>query len=207
MGRIGRSTSHDTRGTRARDLVAALFVFVALVAQPVPAQAHTELVSSVPAAGSTVSMGLDRIELVFGEDLLPTGAAISVEGPAEADVRVGEAGTLGSVTVATVRLAAPGSHLVTYRVVGTDGHVIVGTLRFTAVAGATPEGARTTGLTNALPDVPVERDAPGVLLWMLVATVVVGVGSLHWLRASRGRAPRSSAGRVRASAKDAREPG
>lgn len=177
-------------GARARGLVAALLLLLlAVVVRPTPALAHTELLSSVPAEGSTVSMAVDRIELVFGEDLLPTGAAISVEGPAGADVRVGEAGTLGSATVATVRLASPGSHLVTYRVVGSDGHVIVGTLRFIAVAGATPDGARTTGLTNALPDVPGERDAPGVLMWMLVASVLAGVGAIHGLRASRGRAP------------------
>jgi methionine-rich copper-binding protein CopC len=173
---------HDTTGGGAARVTALLAVLVAalvLGVRPAPAGAHTELVSSVPAQGDRVSQGLDRVELVFGEDLLAAGAAIAVHGPAGEEVAVGAAGTSGSTAAARLTLSAPGSHTLTYRVVGADGHVISGSLGFTVVANATPGRVATTVSREAVPGASAEAGAPGTVMWLLLAALLAVVVSLH----------------------------
>jgi methionine-rich copper-binding protein CopC len=173
---------HDTTGGaagRAAALVAVLVAVLVLGVRPYPAGAHTELVSSVPAQGDQVSQGLDRVELVFGEDLLAAGAAIAVRGPAGEEVAVGAAGTSGSTAAARLTLSAPGSHTLTYRVVGADGHVISGSLGFTVVASATPGRVATSVSREAAPGAPAQAGAPGAVMWLLLAALLLVVVSIH----------------------------
>ena len=171
--------TRDAAAGRMTVLLAVLLAVVVLGARPAPAGAHTELVSSIPAQGDRVSQGLDRVELVFGEDLLAAGAAIAVHGPAGEEVAVGATGTSGSTAAARLTLSAPGTHTLTYRGVGGDGHVISGSLGFTVVAGATPGRVATSVSREALPGASAEADAPGTVMWLLLAALLLVVVSLH----------------------------
>lgn len=180
-------TTHATG--RVAVLVAVLVGVLVLGVRPAPAGAHTELVSSVPAPGDRVSLGLDRVELVFAEDLLAAGAAIAVQGPAGDEVAVGAAGAFGTTAAAPLTLSAPGSHTLTYRVVGADGHVISGSIDFTVVASATPGRVATSVSRETLPGASAEADAPGTAMWLLLAALLLVVVSLH--RRTRIRAAES----------------
>ncbi|KRF03025.1 hypothetical protein ASG88_06675 [Nocardioides sp. Soil777] len=177
---------HDTTGRGAgrtavllAAVVGVLVAVLVLGVRPAPAGAHTELVSSIPAQGDRVAEGLDRVELVFGEDLLAAGTAIAVHGPAGEEVAVGATGTSGSTAAARLTLSDPGSHTLTYRVVGADGHVISGSLGFTVVASATPGRVATSVSREAVPGASAEADAPGTVTWLLLAALLLVVVSLH----------------------------
>lgn len=171
-----------------RWVTACLGAALLLAASPAPsAQAHVELVASAPAEGDRVPLSLDRVVLTFGTDLLAAGAVISVRDPRGAEVPVGATGTLGETASASVALATPGRHTIDYRVVGQDGHVLVGSLRFTVVAGNPPDSPATTVSREALPGAAATAAGPGSVLWVLLAAFVLGVLSLHRVAASLRR--------------------
>ncbi|WP_159083571.1 copper resistance CopC family protein [Nocardioides terrigena] len=189
--------TRDAAAGRTAVLLAVLLAVLVLGARPAPAGAHTDLVSSIPAQGERVSQGLDRVELVFAEDLLAAGAAIAVRGPAGEEVAVGATGTSGSTAAARLTLSAPGNHTLTYRVVGGDGHVISGSLGFTVVAGATPGRVATSVSREALPGASAEADAPGSVMWLLLVAVLLVAVALHRvavLTRGKARAATSSSG-------------
>ncbi len=153
--RRAHRTIRDRARTRARLALVIVGMVAAVLASSVTAHAHTDLVSSSPAQGGEVSPALDRIDLRFGEELLPVGAAIVVHGPDGTRVTVGMPGTSGSTLAADVTLATPGRHTLTYRVVGEDGHAITGDLWFTVTgrpaAGQKPSAASPGAASVAQP--------------------------------------------------------
>lgn len=126
-----------TRVRRAA-VVAWVGALALLLCAPVAAQAHSQLVSSDPAAGSEVT-ALDQITLTFNEDLtvLDPATAIEVTGPA-GTVELSEAWTIDGATL-TQPIALPdaGTYQVTWRVVSADGHPIDGTFDFSYAPAAT----------------------------------------------------------------------
>ena len=108
------------------------------VAWAVPATAHTDLVSSSPSQGDRVVLSTDRLVLDFGEDLVAAANDVSVRGPDGDDAVVGDPGLLGSTLDVPLHLADPGRYTVAYRVMGQDGHLVTGTLWFTATADGLP---------------------------------------------------------------------
>ncbi len=133
---------------------------LAILAWSAPAHAHTDLVSSSPEPGAEVSMALDRIRLVFGDDLLPVGNDVVVRDPVGTEVSDGEPTALGSTLEVPMALTTPGRHLVSYRVVGRDGHVIAGDLWFTAVADGIPHPDATAVSPGVAPRERGEAPAP-----------------------------------------------
>lgn len=131
-------------GAAARRLgppLAASFMVVSslvIAGSAAPAHAHVELVSSSPESGAEVPLELDRVELVFGENLFPLGSDISVRGPDGEVVTIGEPTVFGAELEAPIALVAGGRHRLFYRAVGEDGHVITGHLRFTVAAEGVP---------------------------------------------------------------------
>jgi methionine-rich copper-binding protein CopC len=136
------STLHKPRRTRRPGrwwgVVAAILGTAAvLLVQPVPpADAHTYLVSSSPAAGSTVSTRLTTVRLTFDEAVLDYGRGSSVlqisgPGPNGKHHETGCPKTDGVTVGAPVALGASGRYTVTWRVVSDDGHPVSGSFRFT----------------------------------------------------------------------------
>lgn len=120
-------------------VIVVAFVLVAVApafaAAPAMLPQHAKLLGSTPKDGSTVKTAR-AVTLEFNEDVNPTFVTVKVAGPAGDEID-GDATTDGStVTQPLAGDLVAGEHVVTYRVVSTDGHPISGTLTFTTSAGA-----------------------------------------------------------------------
>ncbi|MFY1699913.1 MULTISPECIES: copper resistance CopC family protein [unclassified Solwaraspora] len=110
----------------------------AAIALAAPAWAHTELVSAAPGPGDEVAPGVATIALTFGP-LSGTGERrITVTGPDDTAVAVGEAVVVNAKTLcATVDPLTTGVHRLAYQATSADGHAISGTFYFEVVDGGT----------------------------------------------------------------------
>ncbi|PPF69979.1 copper resistance protein CopC [Clavibacter michiganensis] len=132
-----------------------------------PASAHDYLVSSSPAAGSTVDAPPTEVALTFSDVILDLGAGgdasdgsapasggssvVQVTGPDGAGTRfeTGCAVNAGRVVSVPVALGGSGEYRVTWRVVSADGHPVSDSIAFTYRA---PAGAVASAGTEAGPD-------------------------------------------------------
>ncbi|MFV2085556.1 copper resistance CopC family protein [Micromonospora sp. LOL_021] len=155
---------------------------VAAVAFAAPAWAHTELVSAAPGPGDEVAPGVETIALTFGP-LSGTGdRRITVTGPDDAAVAVGEAVVVNAKTLcATVDPLTTGVHALTYQATSADGHEITGTFYFEVVDGGS-DGADPTDCARAV------LPAPGT------ATEPEPAGSVDGADTDGGTADTSAAG-------------
>jgi copper resistance protein C len=137
-----RAAPGTCRATRrlGRRIGASLLAMSSLVivGPQTPAHAHVELLSSSPESGAEVPVTLERVTLVFGEDLFPVGSDISVRGPDDVEVTTDDPTAFGAELEAPLALTGSGRHLLSYRAVGQDGHVITGGLWFTVAAEGLP---------------------------------------------------------------------
>ena len=171
---MGDGTPHHagaapTRRHPVRRRVAAALALPALAvgAGPTTALAHTDLVSSYPAAGQELGSVPDQVTLEFASPLVLTGEGIVVRGPdgeaVDADV-LGSAS--GDVFVAVLETDADeGTWHIDYAGMSTDGHRVVGGFSFLAGGG--------TGATGAT--APVRPTGPPVT-GVAVLLVVLAVG-------------------------------
>ncbi|GAA4867838.1 hypothetical protein GCM10025788_01140 [Serinicoccus chungangensis] len=115
----------------------ALLAALALVALPLPAQAHDELTGSDPEDGATVEAGeLDELTLTFSGAVAEVGAAVSVTDPDGGSALDGEPEVEGTeVTQDLVDDLADGDYAVAWRVTSEDGHPISGEFGFTVTGG------------------------------------------------------------------------
>ncbi|WP_235737302.1 copper resistance CopC/CopD family protein [Nocardioides alcanivorans] len=156
-------------------LLTALFLTFAAAA---PAQAHAALIASNPAAGALLEAAPTTFVLEFSEDvalvsgnalLLPDGTTLELEG-------TGGGRRLRVNAPASDQL---GTHVLTWRVLSQDGHVISGSLPFAV------------GEESALVP-PRAVDDGGIELRSLLAVLVlVGAVLVVGLAWSRGLAPPS----------------
>lgn len=121
-------------------LVVVAFVVVAVApafaATPRSLAAHAQLLGSTPRDGSTLETA-DEVVLEFNEDVDATFVTVLVEGPSGSEA-AGDPTVVGrAVTQALPPGLAAGEHVVTYRVVSTDGHPIAGRLTFTTTSAPT----------------------------------------------------------------------
>ena len=118
--------------------VAAVWLLLGIV----PAQAHSELVSSTPTADSVLDTPPQNVELVFNQKVQNTFVTVTVVGTD------GQQWGNSTPVVAGERLTAgiearipPGVYTVGYRVVSEDGHPITGSYPFTVSAAPGPADA------------------------------------------------------------------
>jgi methionine-rich copper-binding protein CopC len=132
---------------------AAIFVMLAVLAGGSPASAHDALVSSDPAADSTVETMPQEISLSFSAALLtmsPKDTVVNVVSAAGEDVTDGDAVVDGAIVRQALREPTEaGTYTVTWHVVSSDGHPTEGTFAFTvaSVSGGgavAPENDETT---------------------------------------------------------------
>ena len=177
-------------------VVAGFSVFTPITA----ASAHTEIVSSVPAAGEAVNAALTAISITFNEPPLLEGSAIVVT-DASGNVVPTEAATLEGATLTTPWPAAltPGTIKVEWRAASGDGHPVTGefTFDYTAAAesgvapSADPQVTAYTDPTVIASPMPVEAVTTGItvddganqatnyvrfIALGLVVALVVGIG-------------------------------
>ena len=148
--------------------------FILLFISALPAQAHSSLVSSNPAANATVVDFPMDVTLTFNEELLVVGA----DNPNKVEV-FDEMGNLvsGVTVVAGTNISAPvgingnGTYKVKYRVVSKDGHVVEGDYQFNVespIAIASP-------MPISEPVEPAE-DGPNLLVRFVELLVLAALG-------------------------------
>lgn len=116
-----------------------------------PASAHAQLVSSDPAAGSTIHALPEAVSLTFSGDLVTVGDGnkVTVVDPMHETISAARSDVSGRVlsTVLSPSMVMDGTYQVSFRAVSSDGHVAEGTFSF-RVDSSAPE----TGGSSA-PDV------------------------------------------------------
>jgi methionine-rich copper-binding protein CopC len=117
-----------------------------------PAAAHSRLVRSVPADGSTVATPPRQIRLRFNEDVMEIGVVVRVAGP-QGEVGSGTASVNGRTVTRDLAGDLPaGRYLVGWRVTSADGHPLSGSVRFTARKGSdAPPGTTSPGSGTVTP--------------------------------------------------------
>lgn len=186
-----RASSRARAGAGGFALAAFAAVLACLLCAP-PAQAHVELVGSTPAAGDRVSLDTTQVVLAFGEDLMRGAGDVVVRDRAGTDVVVGDPMVTGRTVTVQIDLVEPGRHNVSYRVVGLDGHPLIGgySFRSARVAVAASSKIAPSRIKQALaPSVAATSPEPGIawLPWTLAGVLLVGL--LLMLRGAAVRAP------------------
>lgn len=184
---------------RARLITTAAVALTAVFALPIPASAHSELVSSNPEADSTVAKAPSEVTLVFNEPIQDQGSSIVVtlDGTTVSDSKT----FATQNTTASVRLEGagdPGTYDVEYRVVSEDGHVVDESFSYT-VDGSTNSTDTTTPSPSGTPTSDTSTsdqdsdESTGTIVWVLGAGAIglVLVAALIAV-AMRGRRGRSS---------------
>lgn len=174
-----------------------------------PAQAHSELTSSTPAAKARLSAAPATVTLVFSDKVEPrfTNVALTVGTTKAVAVKSTVDGKTVTATIPEDE-RGPGAWKVSYRVVSADGHPISGTIAFTVTGPATPTQTPTTpagSTTTASPTAPAsasstprqasEPSAPStdridrsLLLWLgVVIALMAALAYAVWLSGKSNR--------------------
>lgn len=108
--------------------IITLLLFLMLIT-PLSAQAHTTLTSSTPAEGEVLSVQPEEIELVFGT-VIEEGSSMSLEGP-EQNYDVENISINENVMTGSLEEGLPnGQYIITWKIIGEDGHPIEGQVPF-----------------------------------------------------------------------------
>jgi methionine-rich copper-binding protein CopC/putative copper export protein/mono/diheme cytochrome c family protein len=172
------------RPARTAALLFALLVCGSLL--PASAAAHSELVSSDPAANATLPVAPDTLTMNFSEAIDAPSATVTLLTPQQVVVpRVGPVSVDAAGTTATVRLPTltPGVYTVSYQVTSAvDGHVTSGIFAFLIDPSGTQAPpaveSTSTSLSSGL-DVVAAR-------WLaLAATLSLAGVVIFWLFSAR----------------------
>lgn len=112
-------------------------VLVALVGSSSPVSAHASLESSDPSPSAILESSPDVIRLEFTEPVSPAADAVSLFDASGAAIRGGSVGSgesPSSVVYSGFPPLADGIHVVAWRVVSSDGHLVQGAFTFTVGA-------------------------------------------------------------------------
>lgn len=142
----GRIARLSVTAIHRMSLLAAVLIGVLLAAPP--AYAHSALMSSDPADGSTVATLPAAASLTFNEDINGDFSQIVVQ--SSGDPRPVPSTVKGPTISALLPSDLGGGRIVVrYRVVSKDGHPIAGEIAFTVGAGETSGTAGSGGTSNA----------------------------------------------------------
>lgn len=155
--------------SRPRSPLVVLAALAALLVWTAPAAAHDQLVESDPPADAELATSPEAITLTFSADILDLSSQVVVTDAAGGIILDTPGTVVGPVVTAVIEQPFDvGAHLVTWRVVSSDGHPIDGAFAFTVLQGPTePEPEPTMEPTTstaaeptAEPDPPSEAPAP-----------------------------------------------
>lgn len=197
-------------------LAATLLAAFLVLLSPLSASAHDALVSSSPAADSSVETLPSELTLTFSAKLIDGEGAteLTVTDPAGQSVIDGTPTVEGAIVTQPLLGSGPaGEYHVVWKVVSSDGHPTSGEFSFTVTVGdeatpsdepttAPPTAAPTTEQTAApeatattVPDAGDDAGAPSGWIWVLAILVLAALALVVWLvlRRRRGPAPTDSA--------------
>lgn len=197
-------------------LAATLLAAFLVLLSPLYASAHDALVSSSPAADSSVETLPSELTLTFSAKLIDGEGAteLTVTDPAGQSVIDGTPTVEGAIVTQPLLGSGPaGEYHVVWKVVSSDGHPTSGEFSFTVSVGdeATPSDEPTTAPPTAAPtteqtatpeatattapDAGDDAGAPSVWIWVLAILVLAALALVVWLvlRRRRGPAPTDSA--------------
>jgi len=179
-------------------IIIIAFVVVAVApafaAAPAGLVLHAQLLGSSPEDGSTVATA-EEVVLTFNEDVDATFVRMSVKGPEGSEAAGKPTVSDREVTQALADDLPAGKHVITYRVVSTDGHPVSGSVSFTstqAPASASPSPTSTstpspsaTSEASPTPTVsteptsgdPGEESTPWLLVAVVALLVALGLGA------------------------------
>ena len=116
------------------------------------AHAHSELISSDPAAGATLDAPPARVSFTFNEDLLPDFVRFIATDPSGQTGDLPVSSVEGPTAAIDWPIGAPaGEWTVSYRVVSQDGHPIEGAITFSYAAPSPTESPTSAAPTSAAP--------------------------------------------------------
>lgn len=196
-------------------LAAALLAAFLVLFSPLSASAHDALVSSSPAADSSVETVPSDLTLTFSAKLIDGEGAteVVVTDPSGATVTEGPATVDGAIVTQPLSGSGPaGAYHVVWKVVSSDGHPTSGEFSFTVTAGdeaatdAPTTAPATTAPATAAPTdqtptpaspAPTAPDDAGASAWiwvLVVLAVLIVIGVAVWLTMRRrgGTAPSDS---------------
>ena len=196
-------------------LAATLLAAFLVLRSPLSASAHDALVSSSPAADSSVETLPSELTLTFSAKLIDGEGAteLTVTDPAGQSVIDGTPTVEGAIVTQPLLGSGPaGEYHVVWKVVSSDGHPTSGEFSFTVTVGdeatppdeastAPPTAAPTTEQTAApeatattAPDAGDDAGAPSGWIWVLAILVLAALALVVWLvlRRRRGPAPTDS---------------
>ncbi|SFW85504.1 copper resistance CopC family protein [Amycolatopsis australiensis] len=156
---------------------------VALLGAP-PADAHSVLVSSSPAADAAVAASPAEVVLVFNEPVENQFTELGVLGPdGTSHWEAGPASIVDAKVSAPVRPLGPaGDYTIHYRVTSADGHPVSGTVPFRlTVAGPGSAVPVTAAMTS-----PAADGAMPLWPWITGGAVLLGTGFAVARRLARG---------------------
>ncbi len=141
-------------------MLATLILLLSLLALTVaPAAAHSALQSAAPAPDSSTDQPVETLTLVFAQPVEVLPDSVQVTGPDGQALTIGESTRADDRVTVTAALAEPlpvGSSVVSWRVIGGDGHPIEGAYVITSThqptptpAAGTPAPAETSMVTSA----------------------------------------------------------
>ncbi len=196
-----------TTTLRVRSLLTVLVLALGTaVGTATAAHAHTQLASSDPVDGGTVTGPLSAVQLTFTGQII--SGEVTVTGPAGTGAGTGPADVAGAVVTQAVELTEAGEYTVDYTVTAGDGHPLSGTLTFsyapptpeasptaspetspTAFPEASPTASPAAGASEASAGSRPPSDGGSAWLWAAAAVVVAGAALLiaRWLRGRPGR--------------------
>lgn len=170
----------------------ALGVFLALGSSASPAEAHADLLETLPADGEVLDEAPEQIELRFNEPVqLIEGATRLFPGggtPSVLDARVVDT----TLTAALPPSLGEGAYTVAYRIVSADGHPVGGAISFQI-----GEGPFVVPHAGSIPADPVITEtAVSILTFAQYLGLLVFTGLVFFEHAVR-RSPRRPAPRTR----------
>ena len=169
------------RRAGARLVPALLAAMVLLVAAPSPASAHATLLFTTPSVDGAVPTSPAEIQLVFDQPAVPASSGITVTGPDDYRVPLGEvaSGHGGqTVTAPVTATLTTGEYLVEWFVTAADGDTMTGEFHFavgsTAGLSLTPTSTATGGAATTV-----------ALRWLLFAGLALVLGGAVGVRLAR----------------------
>jgi copper resistance protein C len=153
--------------TRALSVAVSVALAGIVLSVPAPAFAHSQLVSTKPAGGATLTESASSVSLTFNEPVKQRFSTIVVNGPGAVSYSRGNVRVIDNTAYQDVYALRSGSYTVAWRVVSADGHPVSGEFAFTV---SLPPQLEPTGSppTNA-PAAQQVADASGTGLWWWLA--------------------------------------
>ncbi|MGY0538083.1 copper resistance CopC family protein [Nocardioides sp. YJ-D4] len=188
----------STRGSQRLATALAATIFALSFLTPTlftaaPASAHAHLVTSFPDAGAVLAASPPEVVLTFDQPIqaFPGANGIVVTGPQSSHWACGRARIDGNTLTASMsELGAPGRYRIDYRVLGADGHPIIGsvpidirpsasTTSTTSATSIASTASAATAMTAFDVDRPRGLAALPMWLWIaLLAAIAACVGAI-----------------------------